>query len=876
MGHVLGGKGANLAEMCALGVPVPPGFTLPTALCARYRDAGGALDANVQGAIAEGLAFIEEDMQGPRFGDPAEPLLVSVRSGAQQSMPGMMDTVLNVGLTDATVEGLASVSGNRRFALDSYRRLIQMYGDVVCGVKREVLEEPLRSLKAEQGIALDRDLTEAHLEGLITELQSIFAAEVGEAFPQDPHEQLRQAVAAVFGSWQTKRAVVYRRLNKIPDEWGTAANIQAMVFGNYGADSASGVAFSRNPSSGVKPVLGEWLPNAQGEDVVAGIRTPGPVDKVSASGGESEVGALEDELPETYRSLLEVMARLETHFRDIQDIEFTVQAGTLYLLQTRSAKRTAASALRTAVEMVEEGLITRQEALRRVTPEQIDQLLHPQLDPEAPKTLLATGLPASPGAASGKVVISADQAEKLAEQGQELILVRHETSPEDIHGMHAAKGILTATGGMTSHAAVVARGMGRPCVAGCQGVNIVEKAGRILVQNGEQEYMLREGDEITIDGGTGAVYLGRVPTVQAELSNHFATFMGWADEQRALGVRANADTPRDAAVAVRLGAEGIGLCRTEHMFFAPDRIRAMRQMILSESEDDRRRALDKLGPMQRQDFEEIFQIMGERPVTIRLLDPPLHEFLPQSPEEIGAIAQDMGVSRQALRQKAESLHEFNPMLGHRGCRLSLSYPEIVEMQVRAVLEAACFVASEGGLVQPEIMVPLVMNPEELKRIRARIEEIAEDVFARAGRSVAFLIGTMIELPRAALVADEIAEYADFFSYGTNDLTQTTMGLSRDDSGSFLTGYITHGVVPGDPFASIDRKGVGKLVEMGTELGRRARPALKVGICGEHGGDPSSIAFFAETGLDYVSCSPYRLPVARLAAAWAALEAEAKQ
>jgi len=871
----LGGKGANLAEMCSMGIPVPPGFTLPTPLCVGYYDAGEKLTGEVLAAIDDGLQFIEEGMGGPIFGDPKAPLLLSVRSGAPQSMPGMMDTILNLGLTDATVEALAEVSGNRRFALDSYRRLIQMYGDVVCDIARHRLDAPLSVMKERLGITVDSQLTEEHLEELIIELKEVFLDQAGFSFPQDPREQLTSAVAAVFGSWRTKRAVVYRRINNIPDEWGTAANIQAMVFGNFGENSATGVAFSRDPSTGERRILGEWLPDAQGEDVVAGIRTPGPVNKSGISSGSAEVGSLEDALPTTFLELLEVMGRLEHHFRDIQDIEFTIQDGQLYLLQTRNAKRTAAAALRSAVEMVDEGLITKLEAISRVSPEQIDQLLHPQLDPDATKTHLARGLPASPGAASGRVVISPDEAERLAAEGHDLILVRKETSPEDIHGMHAAKGILTATGGMTSHAAVVARGMGRPCVAGCQALTLVEKAGRILIRDGETEHLIREGEEITIDGSSGEVFLGRVPTVQAELSGDFATFMKWADKERELFVRANADTPKDAAVAVRLGAEGIGLCRTEHMFFAPDRILAMRQMILSENEKERRTALAKLGPMQQQDFEEIFQIMAGRPVTVRLLDPPLHEFLPHTDQEIGAIAQEMKVSPKILREKADSLHEFNPMLGHRGCRLSLSYPEIVEMQVRAVLTAACNVASDGCPVKAEIMVPLVMAAEELKQLRAQIEEIAEDVFDRMGRCVPFLIGTMIELPRASLIADQIAQYADFFSFGTNDLTQTTMGLSRDDSGSFLNGYIEGQILPTDPFASIDEQGVGRLVQMGTRLGRQTKPELKVGICGEHGGDPKSVHFFAETGLDYVSCSPYRLPVARLAAAQAAIAAKEK-
>lgn len=872
MGNLLGGKGANLAEMCNLGIPVPPGFTLPTTVCTAYYEDGQRLSSLIVRAIDQGVHHIEKSLDGPEFGNATRPLLVAVRSGARTSMPGMMDTVLNIGLNTETVEGLAAWSGNRRFALDSYRRLIQMYGDVVCGVHRSVLEAPLTQLKKKLGHKHDTDLNEKDLELIIQEQLRIFEKEHGKPFPQDPIEQLRGAVAAVFGSWRTKRARTYRRINSIPDEWGTAANIQAMVFGNTGNGSGTGVAFSRNPSTGEKVVLGEWLPNAQGEDVVAGIRTPGVLHKEQAKKGAA-IEPLETAIPDVYEELMTVLTRLERHYMDIQDVEFTIQDGALYLLQTRNAKRTAQAALHAAVAMVGEYLISEEMALSRVTAEQVVQLMHPQLDPEAEKDELARGLPASPGAASGRIVLTPDKAELWAKEGP-VILVRAETSPEDIHGMHAAQGVLTATGGMTSHAAVVARGMGRPCVAGCEAMLIDEATGKVtLLRANADNIELQEGDPITIDGAIGAVYAGTVATVQAKLGNDFETIMTWADRARKIKVRANADTPEDARIAVELGAEGIGLCRTEHMFFAPDRISAMREMILADNTESRVAALTKLGPMQREDFEGIFQAMGARPVTIRLLDPPLHEFLPQTDADIDSLAKESGLSSDELRLKAAALHELNPMLGHRGCRLSIAYPEIVDMQVRAVLEAAVSVARNGCAVQPEIMVPLVMEPAELHTIRSQIENIAVEVFAAEGACVPYTVGTMIELPRACLLADTIAEHAQFFSFGTNDLTQTTMGVSRDDAGRFLGEYMKRKIVHHDPFASLDQSGVGKLVQMATQLGRNTKRDLKVGICGEHGGDPASIEFFAAAGLDYVSCSPYRLPVARLAAAQAAIRGQ---
>ncbi len=875
MKNLLGGKGSNLAEMCNLDVPVPPGFTLPTNLCLQYFEDGNKLSDAVLTAIDEGVAYTESALEGPKFGTGDKPLLFSVRSGARVSMPGMMDTVLNLGLNDDTVEALAKWAGNRRFALDSYRRLIQMFGDVVKGVSRESLDKPLEAKKEEKGVEFDNQLTDTDLEAVIKDLKAVYRKSTGEDFPQNPIEQLRSAVEAVFSSWNVKRAIDYRNINKIGHNWGTAANVQAMVFGNFGDTSGTGVAFTRNPSTGENKVMGEWLPNAQGEDVVAGIRTPGPIWEADAA--ESAVGSLEKGMPVMFKELMQVMGDLEKHYKDMQDIEFTIQEGKLYLLQTRSGKRTAPSALKLALDMVEEGLIDERTAVTRVEPEQIDQLMHPQIDPNAERTLITKGLPASPGAASGQIVLDSDEAEKWNNEGKKVILVRKETSPEDIHGMHAAQGILTATGGMTSHAAVVARGMGRTCIAGCASLDINEDAGTVAIKMASGDIKTYKiGDEITLDGTVGEVLDGIVPTVKADLSGDFGKFMAWADKARKLGVRTNSDTPEDSALAVELGAEGIGLCRTEHMFFAPERILAMREMIIATDLEAREKALVKLEPMQRADFVGIFTAMNDKPVTIRLLDPPLHEFLPHTDEGVADLAKVLGVKPEVIAKKAELLHEFNPMLGHRGTRLGITYPEVYAMQARAILLAACDAAKAGIKVYPEIMIPLVMIPEELKRTRAQIMKISEEIFEKEGIKVDFMVGTMIELPRAALTADEIADHADFFSFGTNDLTQTTMGLSRDDSGRFLPTYVQGGIMPADPFASIDVTGVGKLVEMGTKLGRSKKEKLKVGVCGEHGGDPDSIHFFSKVGLDYVSCSPYRVPVARLAAAQAAIMAEDAQ
>ena len=867
---LLGGKGANLAEMCRLGIPVPAGFTMPTTCCRQFFENGDRLDASMEESIVEGVAHIEAVVENI-FGDVEKPLLLSVRSGARESMPGMMDTVLNLGLNSSTVEGLAAWSGDRRFALDSYRRLIQMFADVVRGVERELLEAPLRELRERRQLSFDHEIGEADLENLIVELLGVFETATDETFPEDPREQLRQAVGAVFSSWWGQRAHTYRRLNGIPDHWGTAANVQAMVYGNLGHDSATGVAFSRNPTSGENKPFGEWLPNAQGEDVVAGVRTPGTLNADDKQWREG-IDSLEEHDPGAHAALLEVLTKLEAHFHDLQDVEFTIQEGKLFLLQTRSGKRTATAAVRSAVEMVAEGMISKETAVARVEADQIDQLLHPQIDPSIRQEPLARGLPASPGAASGYIVLDAEEAQRLGDGGVAVILVRRETSPEDIHGMHAARGILTETGGMTSHAAVVARGMGRPCVAGCESLSVDREAGLVRVSTAQGEVVLEKGAEITLDGSSGLVYTGALDTVEVEHGAEFDTLMSWADEIRVLGVRANADTPDDADLARRMGAEGIGLCRTEHMFFAPERILAVREMILAAGASERRAALERIEPMQKQDFVGILRAMAGLPVTVRFLDPPLHEFLPQTSAEIQSIARDLGMPREELRKKIEDLRESNPMLGHRGCRLGLTYPEIYRAQARAFLAAACEVAREGIEVLPEIMIPLVMEPEELSRLRSDVLEVAEEVFSEQGRRVQFLVGTMIELPRAALLAGSLAEHADFFSYGTNDLTQMTMGLSRDDSGRFLPRYVEEGVLDVDPFRRLDVAGVGQLIEIGSRLGREAKAGLKIGICGEHGGDPHSIRFFHEMGLDYVSCSPYRVPAARLGAAQAALAA----
>ena len=868
--NLLGGKGANLAEMASIGLPVPPGFTISTDMCDRYYREGERIPDDVRDEIAGGIAHIEA-VVGKRFGDPADPLLVSVRSGARVSMPGMMDTVLNLGLNDETVAGLAATSGDERFAWDSYRRFIQMYADVVMGVDHGLFEEALEIAKEDKGVHLDTDLDAEDWRRLVGRYKEIVAEELGRDFPTDPHDQLWGAIGAVFGSWQSERAKVYRRLNDIPGDWGTAVNVQAMVFGNLGETSATGVAFTRDPSTGERAYYGEYLINAQGEDVVAGIRTPQYLTRAAREKAGAKAASMEEALPEVYGQLAQVFETLERHYRDMQDIEFTVERGKLWMLQTRSGKRTAKAALKVAVDMANEGLITREEAVLRVDPAALDQLLHPTLDPAAPREVIAKGLPASPGAACGKAVFDADTAEKWAEGGEKVILVRVETSPEDIHGMHAAQGILTARGGMTSHAAVVARGMGRPCVSGAGGLSIDYRAG--LMRIGARE--VKQGDVITLDGSTGEVMLGEVPTVQPELVGDFGALMAWADAMRRLSIRANAETPADCRTAREFGAEGIGLCRTEHMFFDAERIANVRQMILAPDEAGRRAALDKLLPAQRDDFAEIFRIMAGLPVTIRLLDPPLHEFLPHQEEEFAEVARASGLAVETLRARAQDLAESNPMLGHRGCRLGITYPEIYEMQARAIFEAAVAVAGEGGEAPiPEVMVPLVATKAELAIIKALIERTAEAVFAETGKRVDYLVGTMIELPRAALRAGEIADEAEFFSFGTNDLTQTTLGVCRDDAGRFLGIYVDKGIFARDPFVSIDVEGVGELIRLAAERGRATRPAIKLGICGEHGGDPASIAFCERVGLDYVSASPYRVPIARLAAAQAALKAKA--
>ena len=867
--NLLGGKGANLAEMASIGLPVPPGFTISTEMCTRYYDEGQAFPESLKAEVAAGLAHIE-GITGKRFGDAADPLLVSVRSGARVSMPGMMDTVLNLGLNDATVQGLAATSGDARFAWDSYRRFIQMYADVVLELDHGAFEEALETAKEDKGYFLDTEMTAADWQALVAEYQAIVADQWGRPFPQDVHDQLWGAVGAVFGSWQSDRAKVYRRLNGIPGDWGTAVNVQAMVFGNMGETSATGVAFTRDPSTGTRAYYGEFLINAQGEDVVAGIRTPQYLTRAAREAAGAKPLSMEEAMPETFAELARVFDLLETHYRDMQDIEFTVQQGKLWMLQTRSGKRTAAAALKIAVDMAEEGLITRSEAIARVDPAALDQLLHPTLDPKAPRDVLTRGLPASPGAASGVVVFDSEMAERRAGLGDAVILVRVETSPEDIHGMFAARGILTARGGMTSHAAVVARGMGRPCVSGA-GTLSIDMAARVMRVAGRE---VREGETITIDGSSGEVMVGEVPTVRPELAGDFGTLMGWADAVRRLRVRTNAETPHDCRTAREFGAEGIGLCRTEHMFFEASRITAVRQMILADSEAGRRAALAKLLPEQRADFAQIFEVMAGLPCTIRLLDPPLHEFLPHGEAEFADVAAAAGVGVEALKRRAAELHEFNPMLGHRGCRLGVTYPEIYEMQARAIFEAAIDVAERSGTAPiPEVMIPLVATRRELELMKAVVDEAARTVFAERGRQVEYLVGTMIELPRAAIMAGQIAGEAEFFSFGTNDLTQTTLGVSRDDAGRFLTTYVDKGIYPTDPFVSLDIEGVGALIEMAAERGRAARPGLKLGICGEHGGDPASIGFCEQLRLDYVSASPYRVPIARLAAAQAALRSQ---
>jgi pyruvate,orthophosphate dikinase len=868
----LGGKGANLAEMASLGLPVPPGFTISTEVCTYYYENGDKYPAELEKQVGEALAVIEKEM-GKTFGDVNNPLLVSVRSGARVSMPGMMDTVLNLGLNDETVEGLARQSNDARFAWDSYRRFIQMYSDVVLGVDHHEFEDVIQRFKRDNDLTEDTDITAEGWKEIVGEYKELVERELGRPFPADPKEQLWGAIGAVFGSWMAPRAVTYRRIHEISDRWGTAVNVQSMVFGNMGSDCATGVAFTRDPSTGENYFYGEYLVNAQGEDVVAGIRTPQSLTKHGREKEGSTQPSMEEIMPEVFAQLEDVRHKLEKHFRDIQDLEFTVEKGKLFMLQTRNGKRTANAALKIAVDFVAEGLLTEDEALLRVDAASLDQLLHPTLDPKAERHVITKGLPASPGAASGKIVFTADEAERLSNAGERVMLCRQETSPEDIHGMHAAAGIVTSRGGMTSHAAVVARGMGKPCVAGAGEMHIDLHSKVIRV--GDQVF--KEGDILTIDGATGEVIKGAVPTIKPELSGDFGTLMGWADSRRRMAVRTNAETPLDARTALEFGAEGIGLCRTEHMFFDVDRIQNVREMIFATSEEDRKKALTKLLPEQRSDFESLFEIMAGLPITIRLLDPPLHEFLPHEQADIESFAKTAGLGPELVARRLSELKELNPMLGHRGCRLGITYPEIYAMQARAIFEAAVNVAIKSGQsVVPEIMIPLVATRKELELMRAVVEAEARAVFAEKGKAVEYIVGTMIELPRAALTADQIAEVADFFSFGTNDLTQTTLGMSRDDAGNFLPEYANKGIFERDPFATLDIEGVGALVEIAKDKGRSVNAALKLGICGEHGGDPSSIAFCEQVGLDYVSCSPYRVPIARLAAAQAAIrEGKAK-
>lgn len=864
---LLGGKGANLAEMASIGLPVPPGLTIATSVCGQYYANGGKFDDGLRAEVAAGLAHIEA-LTGRKFGDAANPLLVSVRSGARVSMPGMMDTVLNLGLNDESVVGLAANSGDARFAWDSYRRFIQIYADVVLGLPHSDFEDALEIAKEDRGFALDTEMSADDWQALVGEYKAIVADALGRPFPQDVHEQLWGAIGAVFDSWESERARVYRRLNAIPAEWGTAVNVQAMVFGNMGDTSATGVAFTRDPATGARQYYGEYLVNAQGEDVVAGLRTPHYLTRAAREAANAKPLSMEEAMGDAYGELARVFDRLEGHYRDMQDIEFTVERGKLWMLQTRSGKRTAKAALKIAVDMVAEGLISKEEAVARVDAASLDQLLHPTLDPKATRQVLTRALPASPGAASGSIVFDADSAALRADEG--VILVRVETSPEDIHGMHAARGILTVRGGMTSHAAVVARGMGRPCVcgAGAIAIDMVARTMRI------GDMTLHEGDKITLDGASGEVMLGVIPTIEPELVGDFATLMQWADAVRRMRVRTNAETPADCRTARQFGAEGIGLCRTEHMFFDAARITDVRAMILAEDKPGREAALARLLPEQRGDFAEIFRVMAGLPVTIRLLDPPLHEFLPQREGDFADVAAAAGVDVARLKRRAAELHEFNPMLGHRGCRLGISYPEIYAMQARAIFEAAIDVAAEGGVPPiPEVMIPLIATKRELDMLKTLVDTTAAAVFAERGQTIAYQVGTMIELPRAALMADEIAEVAQFFSFGTNDLTQTTLGVSRDDAARFLTQYVDKGILPADPFVTLDTAGVGQLIDLAATRGRATRGDIKLGICGEHGGDPASIDFCEGVGLDYVSASPYRVPIARLAAAQAALKAK---
>ncbi|MDR3462403.1 MAG: pyruvate, phosphate dikinase [Beijerinckiaceae bacterium] len=866
MRNLLGGKGANLAEMANLGLPVPPGFTITTEVCTYFYDHGETFPPDLESAVDAALEKAGK-LAGHVFGDEENPLLVSVRSGSRASMPGMMDTVLNLGLSDKTVEALARQSGNARFAYDSYRRFIQMYSNVVLDVDHHNFEDILESFKERKGYSLDTELTADDWKVIITAYKAKVLEALGAPFPQDPKAQLWGAIGAVFGSWMNPRAITYRKLQNIPADWGTAVNVQAMVFGNMGETSATGVAFTRNPSTGARELYGEFLINAQGEDVVAGIRTPQNITEAARIEAGSDKPSMETALPEVFAEFRRATELLEKHYRDMQDMEFTVENGKLWMLQTRNGKRTTRASLRIAVEMANDGLITRDEAVMRIDPASLDQLLHPTIDPKADRKIIATGLPASPGAASGEIVFNSSDAEAAKAAGRPCILVRIETSPEDIHGMHASEGILTTRGGMTSHAAVVARGMGKPCVSGAGGVKVDYKAGT-LTSGG---VTFKKGDLVTVDGTAGQVIAGAIAMLQPELSGEFAALMEWADKKRRMGVRANAETPQDARVARKFGAEGIGLCRTEHMFFDGDRIVAVREMILASDEAGRRHALAKLLPIQRDDFAELFEIMSGLPVTIRLLDPPLHEFLPHTDKEIAEVATSLGVPEDKLRQRASDLHEFNPMLGFRGCRLAIAFPEIAEMQARAIFEGAIAAKKKtGAVVTPEIMVPLVFGKKELDLVKASIDAMAKAVEAETGESVPYYVGTMIELPRACLRAAEIAETAEFFSFGTNDLTQTGLGISRDDAASFLGPYTAKGILPSDPFVTIDLEGVGELVQIGVERGQQTRPDIKLGICGEHGGDPASIHFCEQVGLTYVSCSPFRVPIARLAAAQAAL------
>ena len=856
MRNLLGGKGANLAEMTNLGLPIPPGFTVTTEACTDYYNHGRSISEEIQTQIFDALALLEEKL-GKKFGDTENPLLVSVRSGARASMPGMMDTILNLGLTDISVEGFAKRTGNPRFAYDSYRRFIQMFSDVVMEVPKSLFERVIDEIKEDRKVHFDTELTAEDLKEVIRRFKEIYKEKMGEEFPQEPRVQLMEAVKAVFRSWDNERAIVYRRMNDIPGDWGTAVNVQSMVFGNMGNTSGTGVAFTRNPSTGAKGIYGEYLINAQGEDVVAGIRTPQPITR------------LEEDLPECYEEFLKIANRLEEHYRDMQDMEFTIEDGKLYFLQTRNGKRTAQAALQIACDLVDEGMITPQEAVSRIEAKSLDQLLHPAFDPDALKkgTVMGQALPASPGAAAGKIYFTAEEAKEAHEAGERVILVRLETSPEDIEGMHAAEGILTVRGGMTSHAAVVARGMGTACISGCGDIVIDEKKKQFTL--GGKTYF--EGDYISLDGSTGKIYDGDIQTQEASISGNFGRIMSWADSFRKLKVRTNADTPADAANAVRLGAEGIGLCRTEHMFFEPDRIPKIRKMILSKTVEEREKALEELIPFQKGDFKALYEVMEGKPVTIRFLDPPLHEFVPTDEKDIEALAKDMNLSVEEVKNTCSELHEFNPMMGHRGCRLSVTYPEIARMQTRAVIEAAIEVKEEKGFeIVPEIMVPLVGDKKELKFVKDVIVETAEQVKAEKNSNLVYHIGTMIEIPRAALLANEIAEEAEFFSFGTNDLTQMTFGFSRDDAGKFLVDYYKSKIYESDPFAKLDQNGVGQLIEMAVTKGRSQRPNLKIGICGEHGGDPSSVAFCHKVGMDYVSCSPFRVPIARLAAAQAAI------